>query len=70
LNEKRVDIHTVESRLKVSVVLIPNIHMETPNYTITRLRHDELNLSGAAEPSYKMAVMPEAEVIYQTAQEA
>jgi ribonuclease E len=51
----------------VNVVLIPNIHMETPHYTITRLRHDELNLSGAAEPSYKMAVMPEAEAIYQTA---
>jgi len=70
LNEKRVDIHTVESRLKVSVVLIPNIHMETPNYTITRLRHDELNLTGAAEPSYKLAVMPETEAVYQTAQEA
>ncbi|MHB1187898.1 Rne/Rng family ribonuclease [Thiobacillus sp.] len=70
LNEKRVDIHTLESRLKVNVVLIPNVHMETPHYTITRLRHDELNLSGAAEPSYKMAVMPEAESIYQTAQES
>jgi ribonuclease E len=52
------------------VVLIPNIHMETPHYTITRLRHDELNLSGAAEPSYKMALVPEAESVYQTAQEA
>ncbi len=70
LNEKRVDIHTVESRLKVNVVLIPNIHMETPHYTITRLRHDELNLSGAAEPSYKMATLPEVEAVYQTAQEA
>ncbi|MGE5319582.1 MAG: Rne/Rng family ribonuclease [Hyphomicrobiaceae bacterium] len=67
LNEKRVDIHTIESRLKVNVVLIPNIHMETPHYTITRLRHDELNLSGAAEPSYKMAVVPETESVYQTA---
>ena len=70
LNEKRVDIHTLESRLKVNVVLIPNVHMETPHYTITRLRHDELNLSGAAEPSYKMATLPEVEAIYQTAQEA
>ncbi len=69
LNEKRVDIHTLESRLKVNVVLIPNVHMETPHYTITRLRHDELNLREAAEPSYKMAVMPEAEAGYQTAQE-
>jgi ribonuclease E len=70
LNEKRVDIHTLESRLKVNVVLIPNIHMETPHYTITRLRHDELNLSGTAEPSYKMALVPETESVYQTAQEA
>jgi ribonuclease E len=70
LNEKRVDIHTIESRLKVNVVLIPNIHMETPHYTLARLRHDELNLSGAAEPSYRMAVVPEADAIYQTAQEA
>jgi len=58
LNEKRIDIHTVESRLKVNVVLIPNIHMETPNYTMTRLRHDELNLRDTSEPSYKMATMP------------
>ena len=68
LNEKRVDIHAVESRLKVNVVLIPNIHMETPHYTIVRLRHDELNQNGAAEPSYKMAAVPETETAYQTAQ--
>jgi ribonuclease E len=66
LNEKRVDIHALETRLKVNVVLIPNIHMETPNYTITRLRHDELNRSDVNEPSYKLAVLPETETIYQT----
>jgi ribonuclease E len=70
LNEKRVDIHTMESRLKVNVVLIPNIHMETPHYTITRLRHDELNLRDAAEPSYKLVALPEAESTYETAQAA
>ncbi|MDA8129075.1 MAG: Rne/Rng family ribonuclease [Betaproteobacteria bacterium] len=70
LNEKRPDIHTIESRLKVNVVLIPNIHMETPHYTITRLRHDELNVSGSAEPSYKMAVVPETESVYETAHAA
>jgi len=70
LNEKRVDIHTIESRLKVNVVLIPNIHMETPHYTLARLRHDELNQSGTAGPSYKMAVVPETDAVYQTAQEA
>ncbi|MBZ0069022.1 MAG: Rne/Rng family ribonuclease, partial [Thiobacillus sp.] len=70
LNEKRVDIHTMETRLKVNVVMIPNIHMETPHYTITRLRHDELNQRDASEPSYKMAVVPESESVYQTAQAA
>ena len=33
LNEKRNDIHAVEARLKVAILLIPNIHLETPNYT-------------------------------------
>ena len=70
LNEKRVDIHTLESRLKVNVVMIPNVHMETPNYTLTRLRHDELNQRDATEPSYKMATVPETETVYQTAQAA
>jgi ribonuclease E len=70
LNEKRVDIHTMESRLKVNVVMIPNVHMETPHYTITRLRHDELNLGDASEPSYKMATLPESESSYETAQAA
>jgi ribonuclease E len=65
LNEKRLDIHAIETRLKVNVVLIPNIHMETPNYTITRLRHDELNLREASEPSYKMMAVPESETTYQ-----
>jgi ribonuclease E len=70
LNEKRIDIHTMESRLKVNVVMIPNIHMETPHYTITRLRHDELNQGEANEPSYKMATLPESETSYEAAQAA
>ena len=30
LNEKRSDIHRIESRLKVAVMMIPNPHLETP----------------------------------------
>src|SRR5213596_3036327 len=45
LNEKRSDIQGLEERLNVNVVLVPNIHLETPNYTVTRLRHDDLNNS-------------------------
>ena len=59
LNEKRAEFHSIESRLKVNVVLIPNIHLETPNYTITRLKHEELNQADISPPSYEMVVMPE-----------
>src|SRR3954464_13308975 len=59
LNEKRAEFHSIESRLKVNVVLIPNIHLETPNYTITRLKHEELNQAEISPPSYEMVVMPE-----------
>jgi ribonuclease E len=34
---------TIESRFKVNVLLVPNRHLETPNYSIERLRHDDLN---------------------------
>ncbi|NWG38604.1 MAG: Rne/Rng family ribonuclease [Hydrogenophilaceae bacterium] len=61
LNEKRQDIHTLESRFKINVVLIPNIHLETPNYTIERIKHKDLNREGTIEPSYKMVTLPETE---------
>ena len=41
LNEKRSEIQKLETRLKVNILLIPNIHLETPHYSIHRLRHDE-----------------------------
>jgi ribonuclease E len=58
LNEKRADIHAIESRLKVDVVLVPNVHLETPNYNITRLRHDELNKGEPVPASYDMVELP------------
>ena len=59
LNEKRAEFHSIESRLKVNVVLIPNIHLETPNYTVTRLKHEELNQADVPPPSYEMVAVPE-----------
>jgi len=58
LNEKRAEFHAIESRLKVNVVLIPNIHLETPNYTVTRLKHEELNHADTPPPSYQMMTAP------------
>jgi len=57
LNEKRSDIHAVEQRMDVSVILIPNIHLETPNYTIVRLREDETGEKESAR-SYELVEMP------------
>lgn len=53
LNEKRSEIHRLEARLKVGIILIPNIYIETPNYTITRLRHEDVK-SAELPPSYEM----------------
>ena len=57
LNEKRADIHKIEERMGVEVVLIPNVHMETPNYTITRIRHDDVT-EETSRASYQMVELP------------
>jgi ribonuclease E len=58
LNEKRSDIHRIESRLKVGITLIPNPHIETPNYTINRVKHDDV--TGDAVASYNLVEKPVA----------
>ncbi|MXS85399.1 S1 RNA-binding domain-containing protein [Nitrosomonas sp. HPC101] len=61
LNEKRSEIYRLEARLKVGIILIPNIYMETPNYTITRLRHEDIK-SAELPPSYEMVEKTTEEV--------
>nr|WP_281720331.1 Rne/Rng family ribonuclease [Nitrosomonas nitrosa] len=53
LNEKRSDIHNIEARLKVNIILIPNIYLETPNYKISRLRHEDIKAT-EMQASYEM----------------
>jgi ribonuclease E len=69
LNEKRPDIQAIELRHKVTILLIPNIHLETPAHAITRLRHDDLNVEDVREPSYKMVDAPIEELTRQAARE-
>ena len=61
LNEKRVDLQLIEARHRVTVTLIPNMHLETPNYSVTRLRHDDLNQSEPLPPSYNLVELPAEE---------
>ena len=69
LNEKRSDIHSIEARLKVNVVLIPNVHLQTPNYHVERLRHDDLNQAEAVPVSYNLVTVPTDEQLSPAAPE-
>ncbi len=69
LNEKRQDINRIELRQKVSILLIPNTHLETPQHEITRLRHEDLNQEDGFSPSYKMVEAPEDAPAIQKASE-
>src|SRR5256884_3033927 len=71
LNEKRPEIHGIETRFKVNVLLVPNTYLETPNYKVQRLRHDDLNQSEPLPASFDMMERPEEEdVLRQKKEEA
>ena len=61
LNEKRHDIQTIELRHQSRILLIPNVHLETPQHSILRLRHDELAQDELQQPSYRMVETPAEE---------
>ncbi|HMM85544.1 Rne/Rng family ribonuclease [Azohydromonas sp.] len=61
LNEKRTEITKIELKQRVTVLLIPNPHLETPNYKLERLRHDDPRLE-AYRASYTMIEEPDDEV--------
>jgi len=55
LNEKRNEVHAIEERHKVRIVIVPNPNMETPHYEVVRLRDDHTvatmdDLSYAIQP--------------------
>jgi ribonuclease E len=54
LNEKRLEIQKIELKQRVAVILIPNKQLETPNYKLERLKHDDPRLDNL-DVSYKMA---------------
>ena len=63
LNEKRTEIATLEARLKVEIVLIPNKSIETPLYSLERLKHDDERLL-TYRASYAMAEANDEENTY------
>ena len=54
LNEKRNEIAMIELKQRIAVLLVPNKQLETPNYRLDRLKHDDPRLD-RIEASYKLA---------------
>ena len=54
LNEKRSEIAKIELKQRINVLLVPNKTLETPNYRLERLKHDDPRLDNI-DASYKLA---------------
>ena len=54
LNEKRTEIAKIELKQRVNVIMVPNKTLETPNYRLERLKHDDPRLDNL-QASYHMA---------------
>ncbi len=53
LNEKRNEITKIELKQRLNVLMVPNKSLETPNYKLERLKHDDPRLDHI-EASYQM----------------
>jgi ribonuclease E len=58
INEKRDWLRTFEEKTKVGIMVIPNPHIQTPEYSIRRIREDETGLSEVNQPSYQIPIAP------------
>jgi ribonuclease E len=58
MNEKRDWLNQIESRDKVSLVIVPNPHLQTPAYTLRRIRDDEKELPENTAVSYLLVDQP------------
>ncbi|MFZ1180616.1 MAG: Rne/Rng family ribonuclease [Herbaspirillum sp.] len=63
LNEKRGEILKIETRHRVTIIMIPNKYLETPHYKLERIKHDDPRLDDA-QPSYTIAEQAETDISY------
>src|SRR5262245_30564679 len=66
INEKREWLHRLESARDADIVLVPDSNMQTPNYSIRRVRDDEMGLAENAKTSYQMAGQGLVELDFQS----
>ncbi|MGA8093102.1 MAG: Rne/Rng family ribonuclease, partial [Steroidobacteraceae bacterium] len=58
-NEKREWLRTLEDRSSAELVIVPNPNIQTPEYSIRRIRDDEADLPENRQTSYLMPTAPE-----------
>ncbi|MCG6897187.1 MAG: ribonuclease E [Thiocapsa sp.] len=61
LNEKRRGILEIEQRQGVEVLLLPNEHLETPDYQIERIRAQDAAKLPQDQSSYELTALPETQ---------
>ncbi|MBI1421857.1 MAG: ribonuclease E [Gammaproteobacteria bacterium] len=62
LNEKRTVLEEIEKRHTTEVVLVPNLHLETPHYDITRIRTSDLTPEMKGKQSFELMAEPVTEI--------
>ncbi len=60
MNEKRNYIRDIEKRHGVAIMIIANPYMHSPQYSITRLKED--NVGKSKKPSYTLIQQPELQI--------
>lgn len=61
MNEKRTFIRDIEKRHDVNVLIIANPYLQSPQYSISRLKED--NVGKSKKPSYTLIQQPELDVV-------
>jgi hypothetical protein len=54
INEKREWLRTLEDKSDVELIIVPNLNIDTPEYSIRRVRDDELEQTEFKRLSYQM----------------
>jgi ribonuclease E len=58
-NEKREWLRTLEARSSTELFIVPNENLQTPDYTIRRVREDELDMPENKQATYRMPTVTE-----------
>src|SRR5258705_675467 len=58
MNEKRDWLRDTEDKTRTNIVLVPNPHIQTPEYSFRRIRDDEVALPEHNQVSYQMPAAP------------